>query len=92
VREGIASDDPTGQLLLTVLAGVAQLERDLIAERTRAGLRAARLRGSAIGRPQTLITRANLERIEQGQITKAELARELGCDVSTIFRRLQNRG
>lgn len=92
VREGIASDDPTGQLLLTVLAGVAQLERDLIAERTRQGLRAARKRGALIGRPQTLITLANLERLNTGSVTRRGLAAELGCDVSTVYRRLQKRG
>ena len=42
---------PTGKLMLTLLSAISQFERDLIAERTRSGLRAARARGKRLGRP-----------------------------------------
>lgn len=47
----IDTSSPHGRLLLTVLAAVAEMERDLISERTRAGLAAARARGAQLGRP-----------------------------------------
>lgn len=85
-REGIATDDATGLLLLTVLAGVAQLERDVISERTRAGLRGARARGAVIGRPLARVSPLDLERIERGEISQRALAKELRLSVATLRR------
>ena len=87
VREGLASDDATGQMVLTVLAGVAQLERDLISQRTHAGLRGARARGVTLGRPTRAISALDLERVYRGEVSRAALARELGVGVRTIERR-----
>lgn len=42
---------PTGKLLVTMLAAVAEMERDLLIERTRAGIARARSQGKSIGRP-----------------------------------------
>ena len=47
----IDTSSSMGRLVLTVLAAVAEMERDLISERTRAGLEAARARGTQLGRP-----------------------------------------
>lgn len=87
-REGISTDDAAGQLLITVLAGVAQLERDLISERTRRGMRAARLRGSKVGRPRHSIDPMDLESVAAGFTNATELARREGVSVMTIRRRL----
>jgi DNA invertase Pin-like site-specific DNA recombinase len=87
-REGLSTDDAAGQLLLTVLAGVAQLERNVISERTKSGLRAARLRGSAIGRPFERITESDLQRVRDGVLSRAALARELNINERTVRRRL----
>lgn len=43
---------PQGKLFLTMLAGISEFERDLIAERTRSGLETAKARGTKLGRPQ----------------------------------------
>jgi putative DNA-invertase from lambdoid prophage Rac len=45
---------PTGRLVLTVLGGVAEMERALIVERTHAGLARARAQGKSLGRPPAL--------------------------------------
>lgn len=45
---------PTGRLILTVLGGVAEMERALIVERTHAGLARARAEGARLGRPHAL--------------------------------------
>jgi DNA invertase Pin-like site-specific DNA recombinase len=88
VREGIASDDAVGSMMLTVLAGVAQLERDLISQRTQQGLRAARTRGARLGRPVVRIAERDLQRARSGKVSKAALARELGVGISTVKRAL----
>jgi putative DNA-invertase from lambdoid prophage Rac len=48
---GVDLASPTGKLLVTMLAAVAEMERDLLIERTRAGIARARSEGKTIGRP-----------------------------------------
>src|SRR5262245_34891132 len=52
--QSIDTSTPSGRLLFTMLAGIAEFERDLIRERTLAGLCAARKRGTKLGRPEVL--------------------------------------
>lgn len=51
-QENIDTTSPLGQALFTIVSAVAQLERDLIRERVRAGLRNARAKGKRFGRPR----------------------------------------
>ncbi|MBN1654347.1 MAG: recombinase family protein [Deltaproteobacteria bacterium] len=88
VKEGIETGGTTGRLVLTVLAGVAQLERDLISERTRLGLKAARKRGAKIRRPKISLTPTDLEEVRCGTRSAASLARDLGVSAMTVRRRL----
>ena len=55
VDQGIDTSTPSGRLLFNVLGSIAEFERDLIRERTRAGLRAARKRGKRLGRRKSYI-------------------------------------
>jgi len=52
--QAIDTATPSGRLLFNVLGSIAEFERDLIRERTRDGLEAARRRGSRMGRPAAL--------------------------------------
>ncbi len=56
LKESIDTSTSTGKLLFTLMSAIAQFERDVIADRTRKGLRSARARGRVGGRPK-----ANLE-------------------------------
>ena len=51
-RDAIDTSTPAGRFVFAVIAAVAELERELIRERTRAGLQAARRRGARLGRPR----------------------------------------
>ena len=53
VDHGIDTSTPAGRLLFNMLAAIGEFELDLIRERTRAGLRAARKRGKRLGRPRS---------------------------------------
>jgi DNA invertase Pin-like site-specific DNA recombinase len=57
VTENIDPKTPMGKLMITILAGVAQWERDLIAERTKAGIAAFRERGGKMGQPHPVLDR-----------------------------------
>jgi len=52
LKESIDTSTPTGKLLFTLMSAIAQFERDVIADRTREGLRSARARGRIGGRPK----------------------------------------
>ncbi len=88
--EGIDTTTPTGQLLFHVVGAVAQFERDLMAERVRAGMAHARAKGKRIGRPRAQV---DLDRVvtlrEQGRSLR-EIARNLKIPVSRVRRALAN--
>jgi len=51
-QENIDTSSPLGSAIFTIISAVAQLERDIIAERVRAGLRRAKANGKTLGRPK----------------------------------------
>lgn len=79
---------PAGRMVLTVFAGIAEFERELIRERTGAGRTAAMSRGVRFGRPAILGTdQATLAKrlLEEGKSAK-EVAKTFGVNRSTIYR------
>jgi len=67
-REQIDTGGPMGRAFVTIVGAVAELERSLIVERVRAGMRRARLDGRAIGRPALMLDRdAILQERRRGQ-------------------------
>jgi DNA invertase Pin-like site-specific DNA recombinase len=83
----VDTSTPMGKLLFSILAGVAEFERELIRDRTRAGMEAARANGKRIGRPPKLDKR-QIERArrmkEKGQ-TIRHIASVLGVSHGTIL-------
>lgn len=89
VTEGIDTTTPAGRFLFHVLGSLAEMEREIIIERTKAGLRAAAARGRRGGRPPVLSEaqrRAARAMLASGSMTAAEVAAQLGCSVSTLYR------
>lgn len=90
LSEGIDTSTPGGELLFHMMGALAQFERKIISERTKAGLAAAKARGSLVGRPRamsdTQVAHAK-ELIAQGK-TKREVARLLKVSPATLCRRL----
>lgn len=86
--QAIDTTTPTGKLLFHVLGSIAEFERDLIRERTRAGLAAAKRRGARIGRPRAVRGPATyqLERLVERGLSVRAIARELGCSHATVAR------
>lgn len=77
-----------GKMIMTVFAGIAEFERDLIRERTKAGRDAARTRGVRFGRPQKLNPEQKLlaqRLIEEGRAVR-EIATTFNVHPATIYR------
>jgi DNA invertase Pin-like site-specific DNA recombinase len=78
LSEQVDTSTPTGKMVFTVLGAVAELERSLIAERVRAGLRNARAKGKRLGRPPMVVDRAEIARLRAQRRSWSEIAEELG--------------
>lgn len=95
--EGASVDTtrPEGKLIFAVFAAFAEFERELIRERTRAGMTAARRRGVVVGRPRKLtahqLTHAR-QLLDAGKETQAGAAALLGVDPVTLRRALKAGG
>lgn len=87
----IDTTSPSGKLVFGVFALMAEFERDMLRQRTRAGLDAARRRGRIGGRPKS-INAADLKKarvmLASGDYTKGEVATELGVSRHTLWREL----
>lgn len=89
VTEAIDTTTPSGRFMFSILGALAQMEREIIVERTRAGLAAAAARGRRGGRPPALDAakvRAAKAMLASGTMSATEVARQLGCAPSTLYR------
>jgi DNA invertase Pin-like site-specific DNA recombinase len=80
-----------GRLIFTVFSAIAEFEREIIRERTRAGLDAARTRGRKGGRPRALSDKDLKQAralLADPEITVEDVARRLGVGPSTLYRYL----
>lgn len=85
---------PSGRLIFTILSGVAEMERQIIIERTQAGLASARTRGRVGGRP-TVMTRTKIsatKRLVDAGSSIDEVAESLGVSRASIYRHLSRVG
>ena len=84
---------PEGRMIFGILATLAEFERELIRERTKAGMAAAKRRGIRVGRPPKLtgfqLDQAR-EMIEDGK-SRADVAALLGVNVATLRRALNSK-
>lgn len=91
LTETIDTTTPGGKLVFHVFAGLAEFERSLIRERTRAGLDAARARGKKGGRPPKLNAddlKAAKALLADPEINVEEIARRLGVSSATLYRHM----
>lgn len=91
LQENIDTSSSGGRLVFNIFASLAEFERDLIRERTNAGLQAARARGSTGGRPASLSPdklRTAKRLYEQRDMTVTQIGEVLGVSRSTVYRAL----
>lgn len=86
LSESLDTATPAGRMVFTVLGAVAELERSLIAERVRAGLRNARAKGKRLGRPRVAVDAAKVARLRASGFSWPKIARELGVSVGTAYQ------
>jgi DNA invertase Pin-like site-specific DNA recombinase len=93
LQEQVDTTTPGGKLVFHIFAALAEFERDLIRERTSAGLAAARARGRTGGRPVAMTEpkiRLAREMYASRQYTVAAIASTLGVSRASIYRHLDD--
>lgn len=88
MKEAIDTSTSVGRLLVTVLAALAQFERDLTVERTKEGLTAARARGRKGGRPpvDTKKVQKAIRLYQSKQLSVADICAQCGISSATLYR------
>lgn len=95
LTEAIDTSTPVGRMTFHLFGALAEFERDLIRERTMAGLTAARARGRKGGRPTVLTPekiRTAHDLYDSRQHDVASIARILGVSRASVYRAIANRG
>ena len=98
LNDHIDTTTPHGKFTFHVFAALAEFERDIISERTKAGLAAARARGRKGGRPKGLSKQARHKAIIaeklylEGELSISEICQQLSISKSTLYNYLRHRG
>jgi DNA invertase Pin-like site-specific DNA recombinase len=86
LSEQVDTSTPTGKMVFTVLGAVAELERSLIAERVKAGLRNARSKGKRLGRPRVVVDGARVRALRAEGYSWREITAETGISKGSAQR------
>jgi DNA invertase Pin-like site-specific DNA recombinase len=89
LTEGIDTSTPVGKMVFTILGSVAELERSLIVERVKAGLRNARAKGKRLGRPTKYLDVVRIASFRAQGRSWRKIARVMGASAKTCRRAWQ---
>ncbi|MDH0122128.1 recombinase family protein [Stutzerimonas stutzeri] len=82
---GVDLTSPAGKMTMSVIASVAEFERDLLIERTQAGLERAKAEGKALGRPAAT-NESDVQKLKAEGLSQSAVAKELSVSLSTVKR------
>ena len=87
---GLDTASPTGKLMLTMLGAIGQFEREMMLERQKEGIAAAKAAGKYKGRAPTVRRRRDeINRLAAAGMGASEIAGKLGCHRASVYRQLE---
>jgi DNA invertase Pin-like site-specific DNA recombinase len=85
-REGVATGDAMGRLFMTIISAIAELERSLVVERVKSGMRRARLEGRQIGRARLDINREQVVSDRRSGMSLTAVAKRHSISRASVCR------
>ncbi len=91
LHEGVDTSTPNGRLVFGIFASIAEFERELIRERVRSGIAAARARGTKIGRPGVPLDASKIAHLHDSGLSWRAISAKLGVPLATVYSAFQRR-
>jgi DNA invertase Pin-like site-specific DNA recombinase len=88
-REGVATGDAMGRLFVTIISAIAELERSLVVERVRSGMRRARLEGRQIGRARLDVDREQVVLDRRSGMSLTQVAKKHSISRASVCRMMK---
>jgi DNA invertase Pin-like site-specific DNA recombinase len=85
-REAIDTEGPLGRAIIVIVSAMAELERSIIVERVKAGMRRARLEGRQIGRARLDVNREQIVRDRRSGMSLTQVAKKHGVSRASVCR------
>ncbi len=89
LHDGVDTSTPNGRLVFGIFASIAEFERELIRDRVRSGIAAARAKGKRLGRPRILVDEPRIALLRAQGLSWASIAGKLGIGEGTVRRAAQ---
>jgi DNA invertase Pin-like site-specific DNA recombinase len=89
LHEGVDTSTPNGRLVFGIFASIAEFERELIRDRVKSGIAAAKSRGKRLGRPRVSVDAARIATLRASGRSWPKIAAELGVSVGTVYQAAQ---
>jgi DNA invertase Pin-like site-specific DNA recombinase len=86
LHEGVDTSTPNGRLVFGIFASIAEFERELIRDRVKSGIAAARSKGKRLGRPAVSVDIARIAALRASGLSWPKIAAELGVSVGTVYK------
>jgi DNA invertase Pin-like site-specific DNA recombinase len=93
-QENIDTSSPLGKAMFTIVSAIAELERNILLERVRAGLKRAKENGAILGRPRRLdLDVKELQKMrDKEKLSLREIAKRVKASPATVYKSLKNKG
>jgi len=86
LHEGVDTTTPNGRLVFGIFGSIAEFERELIRDRVRSGIAAARARGKRLGRPKATVDASRVVVLRAQGRSWRNIAHELNVGLATVYR------
>lgn len=86
IHEGVDTSTPNGRLVFGIFASIAEFERELIRDRVKSGIRNARAKGKAIGRPRVTVDAAKIATLRDSGASWSTVCSETGLSAGVAKR------
>ena len=90
LHEGVDTSTPNGRLVFGIFASIAEFERELIRDRVKSGITAARSKGKKLGRPRVVVDTAEIARLRASGASWPQIAHKLGVSVGTVYQAVRS--